>query len=308
MDLTTFAGLRVGVCDWEDALEGKWRSQMAGLDVVRVPAPPPDVWSRLRDQGFVCKPDRVSWYASSGSDDAEFRSRLSKNDRQNLRTAESVVTRAGVNFTVARKITAPLLDEFFRVYEPQVEGMRRGFNVARPQRDLVLEGAFCMLVARDPAGELVGATVCEESEIDSSLRIRFSTVLPEWRTRSLARVMYVRAAGIARDLGRPTVTCGTDFNLYGHIVEPGLYSFKARLGFTPVAPHHKVASDRSDEADLVLRLDDLAEPSLIVSYMDETETMALEILSSDPDRDIRPYRPGLSASPRLRVITPPPVV
>lgn len=203
VEVKEFAGLRIGEVDCAEAVGRAWQALELPLDVVRVPSPPPDSWPALRRAGFICKPNRISWYADASA----FRSRMSKNDRQNLRTAEARAVREGLTFELVQPLTEALLDEFLRLYESRVEEMRRGLNVARAQRAQTLAGQrFSVLAARDPSGALAGATVCEESAVDSSLRIRFSAVSAPWRAKSLARVMYVRAADCARELGYPTVT------------------------------------------------------------------------------------------------------
>lgn len=300
MKLKRFMGLCIAKCDTDEALEGSWRSVEDDIDVVRVSDPPPDRWGELRAAGFVCKPRVVRWYAPTTDGDTGYRARMSRKERWNLRQAERAAEQAGLAVEVVRRIGPALMDEFLTVYRERVAEQRRGLDVAGGQREQILaDDSTVAVVARTPDGELAGMIIGRESPGDQALRISVSAVTEHWRRASLARVMYARAAEAARDLGRPYLTAGADPNLFGLIAEPGLYSFKVRLGFTPTAPQLHVPGDRWDEADLVLSLGRLGDPSLIVGYRSGggTADLDLHVFGTDPGADLRPYRPGLPGTP-----------
>lgn len=300
MKLKRSMGLCVAKCDADEALEGSWRPVADEVDVVRVSNPPPDRWGELGAAGFVCKPRLVRWYSPTTDGDTGYRSRMSRKDRRNLRQAERAADQAGLAVEVVRPIGSALMDEFLALYRERVSERRRGVDVAGEQREEMAAGdGFLAVVVRTPGGDLAGMTIGRESPADRALRLSVSAVTERWRRASLSRVMYARAADVARDLGLPRLTAGADPNLYGLIAEPGLYSFKVRLGFTPAAPQLYVPEDERDEADLVLRLDRLSDPSLIVGYRPGggTADLDLHVFGTDPAMDLRPYRPGLPGMP-----------
>ena len=295
-----FHGIRVAKCDVEEALEDRWRTAADEIDVVRVSAPPPEAWAGLREAGFVCKPKLIRWYAAVGADDADYRSRMSRKDRWNLRNAERAAEEAGLTTEVVGPIGAELMDEFLVLYEQRVAEMRRGLNVAGGMRDDVIGNeSFHSVVMRNPGGDLAGMIIGRVSFEVGAFRVNVSAVTEHWRRASLTRVMYARGSRLARELGLPRLCAGTDPNLFGFIAEPGLYSFKARLGFKPTAPELYSPGEAEHEADLVLRLDRLSDPSLLVGYLPDggDDDLVLHVFGSDPATDLRVYSPGLAHAP-----------
>lgn len=298
MRVKDFQGFRVGKCDVEEALSGGWRTAASEVDVVRVSAPPAEAWDDLREAGFVCKPKLIRWYADAGVDDAGYRSRMSRKDRWNLRNAERLAEQAGLTTDVAAPITAELMDEFLPLYEVRVSEMRRGLNIAGGMREEVIGNeSYRAVVMRHPDGSLAGMIIGRDALDVGAFRVNVSAVTEHWRRASLTRVMYARAAGLARELGLPRLSAGTDPNLFGFIAEPGLYSFKARLGFRPTAPELYSPGEAEHEADLVLRLDRLSDPALLVGYRPGGEDLVLHVFGSDPATDLRRYAPGLAHAP-----------
>lgn len=70
---------------------------------------------------------------------------------------------------------------------------------------------------------------------------------------------------------------GNDPNLYGHAVKPGLFAFKVRLGFEAVPSTTVDPDDGQDEADLIVGLSRLGDPSFVLSYADPREPAALQL-------------------------------
>jgi hypothetical protein len=91
------------------------------------------------------------------------------------------------------------------------------------------------------------------------------------------------------------------------MAKPGLFSFKSRLGFTPVPSRLFGSIEDPDEATMVLRLDALTEPSVLVCYQapDNGEItlgtrLRLEVLTNDPDVDVAPFRAPFLAGVNVR--------
>jgi hypothetical protein len=70
----------------------------------------------------------------------------------------------------------------------------------------------------------------------------------------------------AREAGLAYVSLGNDPALFGHVVQPGLFDFKTRMGFTPVPSEVLDPSLAGEFADRVLSLRSLADPSLFVTW------------------------------------------
>jgi hypothetical protein len=301
MKVKEYLGFRVAKCDVDEALSGAWRARTDEIDVVRVSAPPLTAWSDLRAAGFVCKPKLIRWYAAAGADGADYRTRMSRKDRWNLRNAEQQADGAGLCGAVVSPVDAAFMDEFLELYKERIAEMRRGLDVAGGIRDSVItDPGYRAVVARHLDGSLAGAVIGRPFAGDGAFRVNVSAVTPRWRKASLTRVLYARAADLARDLELPRVSAGTDPNVFGLIAEPGLYSFKSRLGFKPTAPERYLPDEAEHEADLVLRLDQLSDPALIVGYGDAD--LVLHVFSRDPDLDLRHYSAGLAQPPVLHVL------
>lgn len=299
MKVKQYQGFRVAKCDVDEALSGRWRAEAGDVDVVRVSAPEPELWPALRAAGFLCKPKLIRWYAPAGADAVGYLSQLSPKDRRNLRNAEAAAARAELSCHTVGPIDQALMAEFLRLYGERISEMRRGVDIAGGIRDKVVNNPdFHAIVMREAGGELAGAVIARVSHQDGALRINVSAVTSRWRRASLTRVLYTRAAGIARELGLPRLSAGTDPNLFGLIAAPGLYSFKVRLGFVPTAPQRYLPDEAEHEADLLLRLDQLHDPALIAAYRHGGDSeLVLHVFGSDPTLDLRSYRPGLAASP-----------
>lgn len=299
MKVKHYRGFRVAKCDVEEALDGTWRAEVDDIDVVRVSAPPPERWADLRDAGFVCKPKLIRWYAPVGEDDEAYRGRMSCKQRWNLRNAERTAENAGLTAEAAGPIDEDLMTEFLALYADRIAEMRRGIDVAGGIRDDVLaDDTYRAVVMRHPDGSLAGAMIGRISWADGAFRLNVSAVTPRWRHASLTRVMYARAASLARDLGLPRVSAGTDPNLFGLIAEPGLYGFKTRMGFVPTAPQRYLPDEAEHEADLVVRLDQLSDPTLVVGYRDGPDgELVLNVVGTDPQADLRRFGTGLATPP-----------
>ncbi|TDP96801.1 GNAT family N-acetyltransferase [Labedaea rhizosphaerae] len=296
MKIKEYLGFRVAKCDVDEALTGAWRDRAGEIDIVRVSAPPVTAWPRLRRAGFVCKPKLIRWYAEVDG----YRERLSRKDRWNLRNAERLAEQAGLRGEVVSPIDAAFMDEFLELYKERIAEMRRGLDVAGGIRDSVIaDDSYRAVVARHPDGSLAGAVIGRPFAGDGAFRVNVSAVTPHWRKASLTRTLYARAAELAREHGLPRVSAGTDPNVFGLIAEPGLYSFKSRLGFRPTAPEELLPDEAEHEADLVLRLDQLSDPALIVGYAESGDGLVLHVFSHDPDLDLRHYTAGLAHAPVL---------
>jgi GNAT superfamily N-acetyltransferase len=262
----------------------------AALDVLRHRDPSDAEIPGLLAAGFLIRPYEVAWIAPTGATAEEFLSRLSGKDRQNIRAAR----RSLAADLAIEALDEPLLDDFLVLYTRALANMPNGIPVAVKQRALVLKAAdSSFVVTARSAGTLVAACLVV---LGAGLaRIRFSAADEHLRGASITRVLYLAAVDEARRRGIEQVSLGSDLNLYGHIVQPGLFSFKARLGFSAY-PAQTVLGDGHDLAERLLNLDRLSDPTLTLAYasvaggVDRSAPLHLHLFTRDAAPDVRPYR------------------
>jgi hypothetical protein len=267
---TEVGGLRVG-------------TQGTDLDVLRHRDPSEAEIPGLIAAGYLIRPYEVTWLAPTGATADEFLSRLSGKDRQNIRAARrSLATDLAIE-----ALDEPLLDDFLVLYTRALASMPNGIPVAVKQRAAILAGDYFAVTARS-AGRLVAA--CLVMQDPGLARIRFSAAAEHLRAASVTRALYLAAVDEARRRGVERVSLGSDLNLYGHIVQPGLFSFKVRLGFAAY-PAQAVLGDGRDLAERVLSLDRLSDPTLTLAYgADRSGPLHLHVFTRDATLDLRPYR------------------
>ncbi|MFF5204523.1 GNAT family N-acetyltransferase [Streptosporangium sp. NPDC000396] len=285
MEIHDDFGLSVALVSAEEALAlAGGREPPPGVNVVRVPDPPADSWIDLARAGFVRKPSWVTWVSPVYGED--WLARMPKKVRYDIRHAQRVA--AGLRQVVEQPLTPAALDEFLALYGRVVAAMPHGVGFAPSLRDGILaEGRHYAIYAYDEDG-MAGGCLCLENPPEGTVRLRFSAVSPAWRERGLARALYAEAVDVARRKGHRRVTLGNDPNLYGHIPQPGLFAFKARLGFTPVPAEPFGVNRWGDEADLLLSLDGLNDLVLMLGYpgdvsgRDDPPGYRLEVRSRRP--------------------------
>ncbi|MBB5958186.1 GNAT superfamily N-acetyltransferase [Saccharothrix tamanrassetensis] len=277
MEIRDDHGLAVAIASVDEALGGSFPD----VTVVRVPDPPRDSWEALAQRGFLRKPAWLTWLSPTCGSDAEWLAQLTRSARNNMRGARRRVA-ADLRVDVRQPVTPELLDDFLVLYEAMVATMPHGVTFASSLRDAVLADERHFAVYAVGADGLAGCVLCREDADSGRLLVRFSAFAPRWRQVGLARVLYAEAVGAAREKGYRQVTLGNDPNLYGHIAQPGLFAFKAGLGFTPVpAPPFGVTAWR-DEADLVRSLTGLGDLALVLSYTDAaSDAFRLDVHSRD---------------------------
>jgi GNAT superfamily N-acetyltransferase len=308
MDVEAAYGLKTGVVDANEALHVDWASRCDGLDLMRIVDPEPSRWPALELAGFGVHPAWVTWVAPVGASEDAFLARLSRKERWAVRAGLRFVTDHGLRMCVAAPLVADGFDRFLELYDRQIAGMRHGVPFARLERDEILDdGADYFAVLAYDEDTLIGGCICRKREDISTAVIRFATTVPESRRQQVVRAMYMRVFATARELGFRQVSLGSDPALYGHMAKPGLFSFKSRLGFTPVPSRLFGSIDEPDEATMVLRLDALTEPSLLLCYEPPSNgqitldtRLRLDVLSNDPDADVAPYRAPFLASVTVR--------
>lgn len=295
-------GLQIAVMDADQALAGGWRFVGDDVDLVRVREPADDDRLALAAAGFVVKPSWLTWMAPTLGSEAEFVGRLPGDVRRTITKARRVIVEHGIRLGEPGPLDEAVLDEFLELYRRQVGDMRHGVPFAVREWDALLAAADDHLLVRAHAGAtLVGGCLCRVRAERSTLQVRYSATDAKARRLGLARLLYLRAFDAARALGIDRLVLGNDPSLFGHIVKPGLFRFKVRLGFSAVPSQAFIAEGSTDEADLVLRLTSLTDPTLVLGYPTVPGPgLRMEILTHDATLDPRPYRASFVRDVRMR--------
>ncbi|MDV9178122.1 GNAT family N-acetyltransferase [Streptomyces sp. W16] len=312
MDVNEENGLRIASCDMEEGLDRVRSGSLPDADILRIARPEPSARNALERAGFVVKPSWVTWMAHTRESEEEFLAGLSGNERGNMRKGQRFVRAQGISLKVFPVLEDRALEEFLTLYERQIAGMRYGISYGRRWQARMLADRDTYFAVHAYRGDtLVGGCVCQVLDAKSTMRIRFNSADPAERHGRLMRVMYLAAFQEARDRGQRRVSLGSDPSLYGHIAKPGLFTFKSRLGFLPVPAQWLDPRDGADEADLVLRLDALEDPSLLLAYdgppeagvpWDTPGRLRMEVLAGAEDVDVTQYRAPFLAGHRIRVV------
>ncbi|MCX2181309.1 GNAT family N-acetyltransferase [Streptomyces sp. SKN60] len=290
-------GLPMALVDVDQALSGDWREYEGKVDLIRVQDPPVESWTRLREAGFLPKPQVVAWRAEVLDSEERYLGTLPRKDRYDIRTAYRRAGEGGLRVGT-EPLTAGLLDEFLELYERQVAAMRHGWAVAVEQRRNILAeaGSYCAVTVRSQ-GTLVAGCLNQDVPAKDEIRARFSAVSSDHRHDSLARLLYWEMLREARGRKRRWASLGRDINLYGHVVKPGLFSFKSRLGFAAVPGQLLEPGSGSHQADRVVRFKELTDPTLLLSYAPvagEAAALAaplqLNLCTPSEELDTGPYR------------------
>ncbi|MEV6384969.1 GNAT family N-acetyltransferase [Streptomyces sp. NPDC051773] len=281
MEIVDRHGLALALIAPSELVEEPWTRTDQPIDVVRLLNPPAGIWDDLARRGFVRKPSLLTWVAELGADEDGFLAGLDSSSRKSVRRARRQAAAAGLRETVEDPVTPGTLDRFLTLYRERVADMRFGVPFALDHRDAVLHGPrkFFGVFAYD-GEELVGGCLALECPAVNTLVLRFSAVSAAYRRSSLPRVVYLSVLREARARGYGRATLGNEPNLMGHLTQPGLLRFKTGLGFRAVPSHECADPQPSDEADLVLRLTALNDPTLILGYAGPR--LAAHLISEKP--------------------------
>jgi GNAT superfamily N-acetyltransferase len=295
--------LRVVTIDVATALDGDWQRRFGSAEVVRVGGVAPRHWHPLRAAGFTVKPAWITWGAPLRGTEEEFLAALPVAERRNVRASQRAADAAGTAIGVV-PLSAQVLARFLPVYDAHIAGMPNGVPYARQHRlQLLRDRAAHVAVLAHQDGELVGGCICRVHPEHDLIKIAFTATRPQARAARLTRALHMAAAQHGRDLGLGWVSLGSDPALYGDLTMPGLFTFKARLGFAPIPIRCFDPSDidAPDIAEAVLSLRTLNDPALSLGYCDpqdltrdwhwaEPPPWHLQVLSTRPDVDVRPFQ------------------
>ncbi|HEX8767561.1 MAG TPA: hypothetical protein VF714_04280 [Jatrophihabitans sp.] len=225
--------------------------------------------------GFDLAPAWISWISRPRQSEADYLADLPAKVRYDIRRVTRWADSMDIQLSVIDEVGTGLLAEFMRLYEDNVSSMRNGHSYARDWQDRILgDPGFLMICARTPDGQLAAACLCQRRSAQSMLQLRFSARRAEFLRTDLMRLLCVRAIDEARRAGLDLVSMGSDPALYGHLTNPGLLSFKVRLGFRPVPMRTIDPGEDPDELVRVHTLRRMTDPAMLVAYALEQDWLS----------------------------------
>ncbi|MEU6628796.1 hypothetical protein ABZ905_10945 [Streptomyces parvus] len=266
MEITEQGGLVIASLDLAEAESQAWRSAGVAPDIARLSDSEKVDDAALAELGFVARPHWVNWCAPVRASEEEFTAGLSATERRNVRLGRRVIQDASMRVVVKEGLTEELMDEFLEVYDAQIAGMPTGRNFARERRDRLLEASAEHIGVSVYAGAtMVAGSLWRIRTEPSVLQMRFSASSADARSGRVLRAVYAEALAFARGRGLAFASLGNDPSLFGHIVQPGLFNFKSRFGFTPVPSDVLDPHLGGEHADRFLSLRSLADPTLVLA-------------------------------------------
>ncbi|MEU6671560.1 hypothetical protein [Streptomyces sp. NPDC046727] len=304
METLTQDGLVIAAVTCKEAEE---RRPGPAADVQRI-TDPENLTDELRARlAPLIRPRWLNWVAQAGDSDEDFLRRLGPGERRNVRLGRRFVREEGLRTDVRAGLSEALVDDFLVLYDAQIAAMPRGVDFARRWRDRMLAADADHVGAWVFDGpRLVAGSIWRVRREEGMLQLRFSAVAPRLRAGRVLRALYTEAFRYARGRGLPYLSLGNDPSLFGHVVQPGLFTFKARFGFTPVPAGVLDPRLGGDHADRFLSLRALSRPALVVTRRPgplpawpaalAAPACDLVLLTADPAADPDEFR-----TPALRV-------
>ncbi|MEU9716197.1 hypothetical protein [Streptomyces sp. NPDC047976] len=266
MEIAEQDGLVIATLDRAEAERRAWREADVPLDIARLADSEEADDDVLAELGFTARPHWVNWCAPVRSSEAEYTAALSGTERRNVRLGRRVILDESLRLVVQEGLTEELMDDFLDVYDAQIAGMPRGRNFARARRERLLDAAAEHIGVSVYAGPtMVAGSLWRVRPEPSVLQMRFSASAPDARSGRVLRAVYAEALEYARGRGLAHASLGNDPSLFGHVVQPGLFNFKSRFGFTPVPSQILDPHLGGEYADRFLSLRSLADPTLVVA-------------------------------------------
>jgi len=257
----------VATVNLDEAEQHAWKEADVPVDIVRLADSDSLDEATLARLGFVARPHWINWCAPVRDSATEFEAALSGAERRNIRLGRRFVQDEGLHVGVRVGLTPELVDEFLVLYDRQIETMPRGKNFARRWRDRLLAAGHehVSVCVYEGTRMIVGSLWWIRPE-QSVLQLRFSAASVDARLSRVMRVAYVEAFHFARESGLAFASLGNDPSLFGHVVQPGLFTFKSRFGFAPVPSQVLAPHLAGEHADMFLTLRSLSDPALVVTW------------------------------------------
>jgi hypothetical protein len=262
-------GLRIMAVRSAVELTSDMREHFEQPHAVNLALTEPD-WPTFDASDVVVRPSFVHWVCSALDGAGGLLRGQSK--KQRYRTRNSLVNLASLRMQVHDPIDRDVLREWTTLYRRQVRRLRHGRDLASLfRRELLDPQSGHALVSWRLDGNMVCGSIIKHDVTRSALIVRFNAVADDFRDAELPRAMYAVVADIAKARGAAWVTSGTDPNITGGMVNPGLSAFKLRLGFRPV-PANLLGIPTAILAERILSMTGLCTPIIRFCYVGSPTT------------------------------------
>lgn len=275
MEIRERDGLVLAVASSEEIKGQEWLDLYRSVDIVRLREGDHLGEEERSRHGFITRPQWVNWWCRLADSEADFVADLTATERRNIRLGRKAIRDDSLRIEVRECLTERTLDQFLTVYDEQVSGMPRGKNYAARFRDEMLSNSTEYVTVCTYSGtSMEVGSIWWMRPHESVLQMRFSAARPDARSGRVMRTVYLDALQYARENGYEYGSLGNDPSLFGHIVQPGLFNFKSRLGFTPVPAGTLAPQLAGVFTEKVMSLRSLSDPSLVTSLSEEGASQA----------------------------------
>lgn len=272
--------LVIAVVSREEVDSRRWLHSNRAIDVVRLHESETLDKAERSELGFLNRPRYINWWSSLRDCEDDFVAGLTATERRNIRLGLKAIQEESLRVEVRVGLTEEVLDNFLVVYDEQISGMVHGKNYARRFRDEILSSGKEYVSACAYSGSyMVVGSIWWMRPQESMLQMRFSASRPDARSSRVMRTVYMEAFRFARESGYSYGSLGNDPSLFGHLVQPGLFNFKSRLGFTPIPAGALSSQFAGVFIEKIVSMRSLSDPSLLaVMSEDGVDTSWPEVI------------------------------
>ncbi len=226
-----------------DISEVEQKAKEKGCDILELnPIEGVDT-SALLQRGFNLCPNKVTYKLIVPKTDEEYLSKLSRNKRKAISSAQRQCAVEGITFKIEEPISKETFLSWEKIYDSNITSKRIGFKRISIDRFLLFEPRSTGVFAYKN-NELIGGILLTKKRFiyrlapKEKISISLSSSIREYFKLGINEVLNLEAIKLARKLGFEFLERGFDTNLYGHYLSPGLHLFKKSLGFR-IAPKAK---------------------------------------------------------------------
>jgi hypothetical protein len=204
-----------------------------GVDLIRVASPGRSDRAILHeDRGYFEKSEKLTWRMPVSSFD-DYLASLNSKDRSRIKSKLSKSETVSAQW---KPLTVSNFKTFYDLYERSVLSKERGRQALDPdwaEKKRSLQPYKLLLYRSGPGGQAIGGAIIKTDPNLLLVTIAYAAYLPEARSHDLGVRTFAEALKHAKANSYQELSHGYDSNLYGHYLSPGLFEFKAGLGFMP---------------------------------------------------------------------------
>jgi len=258
-----FLGLAILILP-EEELENlkQWTETNKQFDIIQINNPTREAITRTQTQGFIYKPQFLFWTMDTPQSEEEYFSLIGCGQRKNFRVAIDYCRQAKIVSVQERELKKGSFEQWLPLYRQTIAQFDMGtclVDESKYERDgPLLSGVFIF-----KNQEMLGGNIIQRYE-DGRFVARFRGVHREYR--HLSRFLDLKSIELARQMGYPKFCLGTDPNLYGYHVSPGIYLYKKHLGLRP-EPKRNYEPQSPDILERIIHFDKFGDLVFRLAYM-----------------------------------------